>query len=122
MRREGDEVALPTGWRCRDCQQDVDATRHDAHDPEVSELSWLIDDIRRAIEVLPSRRAAALKGSAVAKFLEDGDAAGDGGDGGDDYSKYKVSELREFLVRRGLDSDGLKQALVDRLREHDGTA
>ena len=69
-----------------------------------------------------SRRAAALKGSAVAKFLEDGDAAGDGGDGGDDYSKYKVSELREFLVRRGLDSDGLKQALVDRLREHDGTA
>ena len=58
----------------------------------------------------------------MAKFLEDGDAAGDGGDGGDDYSKYKVSELREFLVRRGLDSDGLKQALVDRLREHDGTA
>ena len=46
----------------------------------------------------------------------------DGGDGGDDYSKYKVGELREFLVRRGLDSDGLKQVLIDRLREHDGTA
>lgn len=40
-------------------------------------------------------------------------------DKSDDYSEWKVDDLKEELERRGLDTDGKKADLVERLEESD---
>ena len=54
---------------------------------------------------------------------DDGDDADDGDDseGGDDFDEWEVSDLRAELKDRGLDTKGPKSALIERLRESDGT-
>ena len=47
-----------TGWRCPSCQADVDATRHDAHDADVSEAAWLLEDVERLVRMLPPAAAS----------------------------------------------------------------
>ncbi|KAJ1462361.1 hypothetical protein M885DRAFT_557132 [Pelagophyceae sp. CCMP2097] len=94
-------VPVSTGWRCPKCQLGHDETRHTNGNPDANEVDWLLENVRRAVEMLRREVKAAADGQGA-----DPPRGAGGASTADDWA----------TTARAATGAGLGAAVRDRLR------